>query len=531
VEIDIDVRLGERVLMPDGVELGTDIYRPRVPGDYPVVLIRPPYDTRSLFHVTLARHLVLNGFVAVVQAVRGTTISTGTYELPEQECRDTGPVLRWLAGQPWFSGRLCPLGISYSSFCAFVAAEEALRLGIEVPCVINLLGGLELDARVGGALRLHWALPLCVIFGHRSGAAALRRKLQAEPDLFERPDLGGIDLGNEVSNRLWHYWLSETPLPEHDVGLLRRVPVLTFSGWWDFMVDVAFATYRSLEPKARAERHALIVGPWDHHAAFREMTQAITGAGAVAAAGPAPSIPAAILAWLREHAAGGERVILPGVYYQVDGEADYRYTPAWGNHRSLPFYLSGPCDAPAGRRRLGPRPPENPERVTFDHDPRRPVPTIGGRIWPLGKQQAGPADQGSLEAREDIVIYETEPLNEPLRAAGEVRLNLRLRVAPVPADIAVKLVDVRADGCAAIVADSIARLRDEVPGERRLDFRVADVAHTFGAGHRVRLEVSGSNFPKFDRAAGPGPGELRAATYTLTEGGADPACLLLPLRP
>jgi len=527
--MDIDVKLGEKARMPDGVDLSADVYTPVGDGEHAAVLIRSPYDTRSLFHVTLARYLALNGFVTVVQAVRGRAPSTGEFTGLSQETRDAPHVARWLAEQEWFPGRLCPVGFSYGSLCAFAVAAEALELGITVPCVINVFGGLSLDPCVGGALRMHWALPLSIIVGHGTGAKALRRRLKEEPDVFERLDLRGIDLGSEVSNRVWRAFIDEPP-PGVDARYFKHVPTLSLTGWYDFMVDVTFRTHRALVAASPGGSHALIVGPWNHHEGFREITAAILGKGAFSPVGPVSSIPAAILAWLRQHTGRGAagEVIEPGVHYLVTGRDAWGHVSVWDADEKLPLYLAR---GDGGRRRSLAETPPPEARVAFSYDPLDPVPTIGGSIWPLqGLFDPGPADQSPLEGRGDVVLYDSEPLVDRIEVVGDVALDLWLDVTSSPADVAVKLVDVRPDGYAAIVADSIVRLKEGAPERRRLPLIVGVVAHRFDRGHRVRLEVAPSNFPKYDRAMEFRDGRPVIARYTLYEGGSDPSCLRFPRR-
>jgi len=533
--LDIDVVLGQAVSLPDGARLATDIYRPKGRGDYPVVLLRPLWDSRSIRHIRLARYLAVHGIVAVIQAVRGTSHSSGAFLGPAGELEDTRRTLQWIQAQDWFSGRLCPLGICYSCYPALVAAQVAREMGIRVPCAIHLVGGMTAEGgssstHRGGALRLHWALPVALMLGQPDGARGMRRRLKAEPDLFSRLDLADIDLQSPTAAFIWRSWLSREPLPRLDDDVLRGIPTLTVSGWYDFTLDMAFASHRRLGGEEPDGRHVLVVGPWDHNDPTRQITQVTSGLQVEASAGPLGTLPELFVRWIRTHngAADTATAAEPGVHYTLGGAAghEWTWTRHWGGKGVQRLYLQRGDGT--GRRCLSPQPgPVG--RARFTHDPLDPVPTLGGAVWPLkGYVEPGPADQSPLETRPDIVIYDGAPLQVPLTVVGDVRLELTATAGAAPADFTAKLVDVGPDGYAAIVADGILRTTDGAGVRRRLTVDIGPVAHEFAAGHRIRLEVAAADFPKYDRAVQWQGDRPRVVDYTLFEGGPDGSCLVLP---
>jgi len=530
---DIDVRLGERVRLSDGVDLVTDIYRPAGSGPFPAVLMRQPYELRSLQHVWLGRCLAQQGFGFVIQAVRGTSDSGGTFGSLSQEPADTGPVLDWLAGRDWFSGVLCPLGVSYSSFAGWLAAAEALERGMRVPCLINLVGALTLTHRRNGALLLHWALPWAIITGRRGvGGKALQRRLKREPGLFECLDLRGIEFESPVARDIWQrLFLDDAPLPRLDPALVAGVPSLSLTGWYDLVLEEAFHTYATLADGGNPGGHVLVCGPWDHQDLPTVIAAEMAGrTGPVPGGDRAPftSTAGLLIDWLRAHVSVGRPPLSPGVHYFIRTAAEdggqWGHTGRWGDEPNTELYLTGG----SGRRRhLSPQPPAD-GRVEFEHDPLSPVPTLGGNIWPLpGRFEPGPADQSPLADRPDVLWYSTDPLDEDVVVVGDVALRVSLETDRAPADLAAKLIDLTPDGRAVIVRDSIRRLKG-ASRRQSLELTLGPVAYRFARGHAIGLELAGSNFPKYDRAVALVDGSPVRVRYVVREGGADPSRLSLP---
>jgi len=530
--MDIDVHLGELVRLPDGATLVTDIYRPLPRGDFPVVMVRQPYLLRSLPLVRLGRYLAGRGFVTVIQAVRGTSGSTGTFRGFPQEPPDTVQVLDWLQERDWFSGRLCPLGISYSSYTGWLAAEEALRRGLEVPCLVNLVGGLRPIHSVGGALALHWALPWTIMMGHGSSARALWRRLKREPRIFERLDLDGLEFDSPLSTELWRsYMMKKPPASEVDPDMVSVVPSLTITGWYDLLLKTGFETFEALGGDRPGHEHVLVCGPWDHARLPADVASAMGGGANRCLVGPLGGVADVVRRWLEQHAGVGDGpAIAPGIYYftcsGTNENGSWSYRECWRGNGHLSLYLA--CDDDVGGRRLVWRAP-SPGQAAFVHDPLDPVPTIGGAVWPLEDRfEPGPADQSSLEGRKDVVMYDSEPLDRDLEVVGDVVLRLAVEVSATPADVAAKLVDRQPDGYAVIVCDTILRLRTR-PSTERLRLDLGPVAYRFRRGHRIRLELAGSNFPKFDRAIVAGGARPATVRYLVREGGSTPSVLDLPV--
>ena len=158
----------------------------------------------------------------------------------------------------------------------------------------------------------------------------------------------------------------------------------------------------------------------------------------------------------------------------------------------------------------------------YRHDPDHPVPTFGGRTLHPVPPAAGPLDQRQVEERPDVLVYTSSPLDRDLTVVGAVRAHVVFASTASTADVTVKLVDVHPDGQAMLVVDSIRRIRECVPGEPTdVDVQVGSTAITFRAGHRIRVEIASSNYPRFDTCA--------AAEQTIHHGGRALSQVVLPV--
>jgi hypothetical protein len=208
--------------------------------------------------------------------------------------------------------------------------------------------------------------------------------------------------------------------------------------------------------------------------------------------------------------------------------------------QTVPFYL-----APNGKLDTRPDGRKNVDRFTAD--PRRPVPSLGGALCcSFTLQPWGPADQRPLDVRDDVLHFTSAPLPRDLRVLGEVLLEAEVATSVPDADFAAKLVDVREDGAATLVTDGLLRLRYRSGLERAAVYRPGEsvaisislgvTARAFPAHHRLRVDIAGSNFPRFDRNPNTGreiagETELRVARSEIHLGGKSPSRLLLPTIP
>ncbi|MFC4943959.1 CocE/NonD family hydrolase [Pseudonocardia sp. GCM10023141] len=558
------------VAMRDGVELAADVYWPTgerldALGPHPVLLERSPYDVRAMrgsdgLHASGepvspesgAAYFVERGYVVVRQDCRGQGASGGAFSKYVNEADDGYDTHEWVAGQPWCDGRIVTHGVSYSAHTQAAAASVGAR---HLVAMIMDSGGFssafDAGGRFGGAFELKqavWSMHRAekqlgtgtvadigawfAALPWRRGFSPLTRAQDYEDFLFDQWSHEDLD----------EYWTQPGLYARGFYGSFPAVPVLNISSWYDPYVFTAVENFREL--RRRHAGTALVLGPWTH------------GARSVSWAGDVDFGPAATLdgnlapdylafkdRWLRSvHGVGPAE---PAVRYFLMGGGSGRRNDAgrldhggrWCTSSDWPPPGAHPVDLHLGSdQSLHAAPPPS-GALSYDFDPHDPVPSRGGGITsgePL--MRGGAFDQTGatglpLSARHDVLTFQTEPLPEPVTVAGRVAVHLRFSSSAPDTDVAVKLVDVHpptADhphGYAMNITDGMLRCRHRddpahptplEPG-RAYDLVVPmpDTANVFGAGHRIRLDVTSSNFPRCDVNPNTGGPVMGARTFTI----------------
>lgn len=553
MEVSVRPRILPRqtVVTEDGVQLCTDVYLPPGPGPDPVVLVRTPYGRNMPFLLRMAMRLNQAGLAVVLQDSRGRYQSEGNYDWRLEE-RDGYDTLRWLAGQSWTNGRVGLVGLSISAHPNFKLAAGKVPEGIEIAAMVTAMGAVDYHSMFyrDGALVLHWALPWCTMMG--SGAAGRDRwarrpwaELFAEPRLAEIPE-DGFDL------RFWRIVVSNPETggfwDELDaVPVLPRiaVPTLHLSGWYDFMLHHALRSYQGIGSNPEGKRQKLVIGPWDHENLFASFTRPSAEPGL-------PNLLEAVTAWLARWLVAD--AVAPGtdeepdVLLYVVGSDQWlgadRYPLAGAETLDLYLQSEGRANTAWGDGKLVAKAPSEIVQDSFEADPAAAVPTRGGALWPFAAVglKPGRASQAEIEEREDVLVYTGDPLAEEFTVVGPIRVELWVASSARDADFTAKLVDVDLHGTPRIVQDGILRCRFRDSGRTAalldpnrpvaitIDLQAS--GYQFGRGHRLRLEIAGSNFPKFDRnlntAAAPGAsGRGVVARQVVFHGGMMPSRLRL----
>ena len=527
------------VAMRDGVTLYADVYRPDVPEPLPVLLQRTPYDktqnrTGSLDVMRAASH----GYAVVVQDTRGRYASEGEFYPFLDEPNDGYDTVQWCAAQPWSSGKVGMFGRSY------VGATQWLCAITNPPALSCIVPGITASdyyegwTYQGGALAwgfaLSWTMRQLTMAnlgaigsrhdlpdGTREGLLAAFNELECTfrqqpivdlPHL--KPPLAGYFydwIRHSSSDVYWQRWRIEDHYPH------ITTPALHIGGWHDiFLLGTLrnFVGMRAQAEDATAQAgQRLIVGPW-HHGPFGEISgEFFFGLGA---AGPAIDTDGIHLRWFDHWLKGeqnGAEADAP-VRIFVMGENKWREEQEWPLARAeyVDYYLhsGGKANTANGDGALstelsGHEPPD-----VFLYDPRDPVPTRGGPLC-CGPSfvPGGAYDQREVEARNDVLCYTTPPLASDVEVTGPVTVTLYAATSAVDTDFTAKLVDVEPCGAARSLTDGIIRARYRQGTDQArpitpglVEQYVIDLVATsnvFKAGHRIRLEISSSNFPRFDR--------------------------------
>ncbi len=510
-------RVDVGVPMRDGVRLSADLHLPDAPGAHPAVLVRTPYDNAAAVLVEQARRLANTGYACVLQDCRGRYDSDGRFDPFRGEGEDGWDTLEWIAAQPWCDGRIGMTGGSYLGWTQWaVAALGSPRLACLAPAVMttDLRRGRLLP---GGALKLALAV------GHAfETAGRTKQNLDHEPwqrtlrhlPLDAIPAAAGRDLP------FWRAWIAHredaafwAPYSFTAGVLANDVPALCIGGWFDIYAHETITAFAALRvrggPRARAS--SLVIGPWDHNMDSGAWRVGELDFGAGAAIDLAGIELAWLDRWLKDDDGGRAT---PPIRLFVMGANRWREEHEWPLARTRwetwHLHSGGAANTLAGDGELRPEPPaadEPPDRYVYD--PELPAPTAGGGNLPEGPAPTGPRDQREVEMRHDVLCYTSAPLEQDVEVTGPIRVVLFAATDAHDTDWTAKLVDVHPDGSAIGLCDGIvrARYRDGIdasvplaPGEcHRFEIGQMVTSNVFRAGHRIRLEISSSNFPRYDR--------------------------------
>lgn len=567
-----------RVVMRDGVALATDLWIPDG-GPAPALLARVPYSKDVVVGGNFAYSLhpdpfalLEAGYALVWQDCRGRFRSDGRFVPLVDEPNDGADTIAWIASQPWCDGNVGTYGASYLGLTQLASAStNPPALKAIAPTATSSDYYRAPWYSPGGAMSWHtmqfWATMMAATdelravsngTGDKELAAALAGAMVAQDGYLSEP------ADNEMVAKVlpwWSEWLSHPSRDEfwQDLSVLDRaenitVPALHIVGWFDLMVDATVRTYRELRaragtPEARGGQR-LIIGPWDHMSFDGFYPDRQFG---LATAAVMSNLTQAHLdfydRWVRGQATTSDGHAPVRIF--VMGIDQWRDEQEWPlpDTTYVDYYLSSVAGANTadGDGRLTTVAPTADASASYTYNPADPVPTAGGRLLSYAAANAtGPADQRAVEARADVLCFTSAVLDEPVEVTGHVTLVLHVRSSALDTDFTGKLVDVYPDGRALYLTDGIlrARYRDSlseprplVPGQTyELVVDLSVTANVFLPGHRIRLEVSSSNFPRYDRntnTGGPIAEERLAdavrATNTVLHGPAHPSRVILPV--
>jgi len=470
------------VRMRDGVSLATDVYLPRAEGPFPVVLLRTPYNKEGA--ANLAGELAKEGYAVVAQDMRGRFASEGKgvpfFDCGWGERQDGLDTVMWILAQPWCNGKIGTVGASALGITQYMLA------GAEPPGLVCQ------HIVVGSPSMFHYAVRPGGVYLQAMVEGWLRDHEWDEDNLSLMRD-------NPTYGPLWEQVDSLRRLSE-----VKRVPpAVHVGGWYDIFSQGTIDAF--LARQKHSGKQWLVMGPWRHGVGIREVGELVFPENA--AEMPEVGRDRYWLAyWLKGEDNGLERQ--PAVHYYVMGACDEPGAP--GNE----WRTADAWPVPAQPRRLYLRaegtlswePPgaeEVPDR--YQHDPLNPVPTLGGNNLNL---PAGPMDQRPIESRPDVIVFTTEPLEEPLEVTGRVAVTLFFSTTARDADFMARLCDVYPDGRSMLVLDAAARasyreggreLAPVNPGEvYELTVDLWSTSIIFNKGHRLRLVLSSSNSPRFE---------------------------------
>ncbi|MBW3560984.1 MAG: CocE/NonD family hydrolase [Actinobacteria bacterium] len=535
-----------RVQMHDGVRLATDVVTADGSTPRPAMVIRGPHSRAAARMETDIVGLVRRGWAVVVQDVRGRYDSEGEFDPFHQERHDGADTIAWIAGQPWCDGRVASMGSSYlglAQWAAAAAQPPALR------AIASLVSGGEVrDTWVyeGGALQLGFVVPWAINMAATAPAAPPEDQQRAADLAADWHGTFRTPVARQPLRALFppfERWLDREddaywqPL---DLGGRRDrldVPALHVTGWYDIFCEGTIDRYVRMRAEASSEyardSQRLIVGPWAHTGVFASGTAGFDF-GEMASA-TVHRFADQTLDWLAEAVDG--KPVDDAISIFVMGSGKWRDHTSWPpTARPIRLYLSSQIGANSvhGDGVLLTTPTEATSTEGFRYDPDDPVPSRGGRSLGPFHPLAGPVDQRPVEERDDVLVYTTPPLPVPVTVIGKVTAHIVFATEGHSADVTVKLVDVWADGRAYNVVDSVRRAGFTPGLPQAVEVAVGSTAMCFRAGHRIRVEISSSNFPRLDRNPSTGTSirdaqVLKPAWQTVYHGGRAASYITLPV--
>ncbi|HJO05069.1 MAG TPA: CocE/NonD family hydrolase, partial [Acidobacteriota bacterium] len=583
------------VPMRDGVELSTDLYFPEGAGDkLPVILLRTPYDKNNYWRRERGAPYIFakHGYAVAVQDKRGKYESfKGQYAMYNGDGLDGYDTVDWLAEQSWSSGKIGTYG------CSYLGDVQILQSRHRNPHLTAMVpqhsGGSygAIDGRIrygglfsGGAFELgfgfgwFWGSGNKVYYGPPDGMDASEWFASPQAELFEQeatlPEIDHeeawntlpiVDMIRDQAGPLtdWEdlleadlvgpYWEGFSYLEDDD---RFDVPALFVNSWYDYGARDLFHQFNLLRRNATSARgrdnQFIITSPSTHCGSESATERTIIGERDMGDA--RKNFWRIYLDWFDHWLKGVDNGVteMAKVQYYMMGANEWREAAEWplGNTEFRRYYLHSGGDANGryGSGALSITPPDEEPADGFTYDPGTPVPSRGGQWCCLGTRQiaAGSFDQSEIEMRHDVLVYTSPVLEEGVEVTGPIEAVLYVSSSTKDTDFTAKLVDVSPDGRAYNIQEGIMRARYRAGYDKKVSMSPDQVvelridmfatSNYFAPGHRIRLEVSSSNFPRFDRNLNTGgrnydESEWVVAQQTVHHSAEYPSHIILPVIP
>ena len=566
------------VPMRDGTVLRADVYRPAAAGKYPVILQRTPYNKALLAGVILMLDVVRTageGYAVVIQDTRGRYASGGEFYPFRDDITDGYDSVEWCAAQAWSDGQVGMYGASYVGATQWLAALSAPPHLKAIFPLITASDYHEGWTYQGGAFALgfnaSWTLArlapdtaLRLSRTQPDGSeklGALIGAIDRLPQLFQHLPLADFPLLAEAAPYFYD-WLAH---PDDDDYWARwniearhgsvRVPACNVGGWHDIFLGGTLRNYMGMRERGGTSQarqgQKLVIGPWYHTLPLGNVVGDVDFG--FASHSLVADLDGLHIKWFDYWLKGKPNGLLdePPVRLFTMGANAWRTENEWplARTRYTKHYLhsNGQANGLGGDGLLSPDAPGSEPADVYVSDPRDPVPTRGGAVtgWPAA-MPGGAFDQRPIEERTDVLVYTSPVLERDLEVTGPLGVTLYAATSAVDTDFTAKLVDVAPDGYARNLSDGIIRGRYResktqaqplTPGEvYAYTIDLWATSNVFKAGHRIRLEIASSNFPRFDRNPQTGQaaaeaGRLEPALQRVFHDELRPSHIVLPIIP
>ncbi len=553
--------IDQKVMMPmrDGIRLATDIYRPKGEGKYPIVFSRTPYNFNTWADgkmgtgpLQAAYEAVSRGYVYVVQNERGRFFSEGEWDILGTPITDGYDALEWMSKQKWSNGKVGLIGCSSTAEWQMAVASQnhpalAAMVAQGFGAGVGRVGKFMEQGNWyrGGAQQM---LFTSWLYGtqHDKMAPILPKGIQ-QNDLLRIQKF--YDMAPEMPKVDWALGLKHLPVQDiiknaqgadgiyekmivrkpndpawfngglyHD-NMSLEVPAYWFVSWYDVSSAPNIALFNQVRNAAKsknvADNQYLVIAPVLHCSYKRATENTIVGERSVGDA--RLNYDELTWGWFDMLLKGDQndfKAKQPRVRYYTMGSNKWQQAESFPlpNTEIKDFYLAsaGKANTRIGDGTLSLTPPSKDNPDAFMYDPMNPVGSYGGNVCCTGNAvQGGSFDQSQMELRNDILVYTSEALSEGVEITGFIESTLFVSSTGLDTDVTIKLIDVYPDGKAYNLDETIQRLRyrdgydKEVFMEKnkvyKVDLTPMVTSNYFSAGHKIRIEVSSSNFPRFDR--------------------------------
>ena len=559
--------IDQKVSARDGTKLSVDVILPQGSGQFPTLLSRNPYESNSQRHLERAYWWAKNGYAFVSGDCRGRYESEGLFYPQLPDGSDGYDTLAWIACQPWSNGKIGTVGPSYSggvqwktaplgsphlsAMAAHVYGENRFRdlhyLGGAFQLALSLMAALTFEtnlatASFGGVFdqgRLFRHLPLIDL-----DVQLIGKKISWWRDWLEHP----------VYDQFWSELDSTKKYKEIDV------PVFMRCGWFDAFPSGMFRLWQGLKTHGKTKRSRqyprLLMGPWSHQEPISSRLGDLEF-GSNSYLNLIEEEKRWFDFWLCDIENGISDE--PPLKLFLMGANEWRLENEWPLKRTLftPFFFhsGGQANSLNGDGLLSTEKPGNEKTDHFTYDPNDPVPSIGGNLstsswsWTISAEEPlvpGPVDQRVIEKRDDILVYTTEELQLDLEVTGPVVVILFAASSAPDTDFTAKLIDVYPHSASIVMAEGIIRARyregflktELIQPNTIYQYKIElyPTSNLFKKGHRIRVDISSSNFPRFSRNLNTGEDvatgtRMQSANQTIYHDHLHPSHIILPIIP
>ncbi|SDY32933.1 hypothetical protein SAMN05421736_101970 [Evansella caseinilytica] len=540
-----------RVPMRDGITLSADIYRPKQDGEFPAIVVRTPYlkTTQAIFET--GTYFAEHGYAVVYMDVRGRGDSDGVFVPYRNDGIDGYDAIEWAAEQRWCTGAVGTMGGSYLGRIQWLTAlTKPPHLTAMISAVTPSDPFVEWPTGLPNTQHICWT--------YMTSERVMQNidVIDWEQVYYHLPFVS-MDEAAGFSSPQWREEVNHTELDEYWKHICYQdkfhridVPVLHISGWYDDEQIGTPLNFMGMTNNGETE-HArsnqkMLIGPWPH-----QINRSTTLGDVKFGPGAVIDLNGYQRRWFDHWLKGSENQIMAEapVKLFIMGDNAWREEQEWPLARTdwTRYYLhsNGKANSRFGDGKLTATPPETGScgKDEYEYDPDNPVPFITDMV---SHQIGGPDDYRAVERRDDVLVYTTEPLAEEMEVTGPVKAEIFASSDATDTDFMVKLLDVRPNGVAQRLTDGMVRARFRegmekqqlmVPGTvYKFTVDCWNTSHVFEKGHRIRVEIASSAFPKYDRNLNTGDvlgqtTEMKTAEQTVYHGETYPSAIILPVIP